>query len=301
MSTFINKYEFDNFDEYRFKVTLKNGAKFKFLDVYFEYYFLPKDDSQLLLSCYYPTTDENIATEKLTLANKVLGYIFTIPISLDYIHTASNKFEENIPEAPINIAKNKLDILNFVSNKVSKFNNEKLLFSEVINLHDIALMNLINDRNEDAILYYFKIIEKLAKKNFIKFHERNYTNAVKKNNKNKLKTFLKDFLKSNLKITMTEDMLNTATDEIYKKIRYESYNSIFLKISFFCQCKNISIPEKDLRILVKTRNKLAHGDIVKDATIHKALQIAVNLSQNFISTYFFRTTYNNISIYTHSF
>lgn len=48
---------------------------------------------------------------------------------------------------------------------------------------------------------------------------------------------------------MTENMLNTSTDEIYKKLRIESYSSIFMKIS---------VDLDKLNELVKTRNKLAH-------------------------------------------
>lgn len=300
MYIFTSKYYFDNYEyPYIFKATFKNGAKFKFLNVYYEYYYSPKENEQSLVCSYLTDIDDTIIAKKnITIANNVLQYLLNIPIINEYTYRCEVSSYETITHTFKNLSKEKKEKINFISNKVSKFNKEKILFNEVLTLNDIAFKNHIADRYEDAILYYFKILEKLAKKNYIKYHERNYTNAVKNNNKKCLHKFLETFLKENLKITMTSDMLKTTVDEVYNKIRYESYNSIFLKISFFCECKNIQFDSKKLHLLVKNRNKLAHGDSIDESTIMTSLATAQYLAQNFISIYFFRKSYEDISIFT---
>lgn len=100
---------------------------------------------------------------------------------------------------------------------------------------------------------------------------------------------------------MTKNMLKTSTDEIYKKLRIEAYSSIFMKISFFCNCKKISIDLGKLNELVKTRNKLAHGDFVDVNVLNNALGLAFWLSNECISLYFFQKNtakYTLIQIFT---
>lgn len=42
LNAYIYRYDFDNFeDPYRFKIKLKNGSKFKFLNNYYKYNFYP--------------------------------------------------------------------------------------------------------------------------------------------------------------------------------------------------------------------------------------------------------------------
>lgn len=300
MYTFTSTYYFDNYEyPYIFKAKFKNGAKFKFLDVYYEYYYSPKENEQSLVCSYSTDIDDKIIAEKnINIANNVLQYLLNIPIINEYTYRYEVSSYESITHPFKNLSKEKKEKINFISNKASKFNKEKLLFNEVLTLNDIAFKNHIAGRYEDAILYYFKILEKLSKKNYIKYHEKNYTKAVKNNNKKSLHNFLETFLKENLKITMPSDMLKTTVDEVYNKIRRESYNSIFLKISFFCECKNIQFDSKKLHLLVKNRNKLAHGDTIDESTIITSLTVAESLAQDFISTYFFRKSYKDISLFT---
>jgi hypothetical protein len=297
IQAYTYKYDFDNFDEpFRFKIKLKNGSKFRFLNNYYEYYFYPKDNEQALRSyCLLDTKEE--AKKSIEFSNNVLQYIIMAPILQKDVSIRKKEINRVILCDEANISTKNISILKYVSEKILKFKVEYDLFNEVINLNHVALSNLIMHRKEDSILYYFKIIEKLSKKNYVKFHERNYTKKVKQNNKNKLRSFLENYFNENLKVDMTEGILSTAIEEIYKKLRREAYSSIYLKISFFCNCKSIPVNLESLSELVKTRNKLAHGDTVENEVLDNALSTAFLLSREFISIYFFNKKYSEISIH----
>lgn len=289
------RYDFDNFEyPYRFKIKFRNGSKFIFLNNYYEYFFYPSEKEQCLFSyCILKKQDEEVAENNIKFSNNVLQYIFCIPISRRdlYIEKRGNNLDI---KKIYNISDEKQKKLDYISNKILKFKKEKDFFKEIMKLNSIALSNLVNFNIEDSILYYFKIIEKISKKNYIKFHERNYTKIVKKNNKVKLKNFIKDYFKENLKVSMTENMLNTAVDKIYIKLRNEAYNSIFMKISFFFNSKEIDFDSKNLSDLVKTRNKLAHGDFVDKTILSAVLGTAIYLSNECVAMYFFQKRYKEI-------
>lgn len=301
LNKYFYRYEFDNFEYlYRFKLRLKNGCKFKFLNNYYEYYFYPKENEQVLL-CHCFSEIINKAESCIEFSNNVLQYICAAPMTDKDMGVAKDNSNKDIPFKNVNISIKKVQKLEYVSDKILKFKVERKLFEEVMELYSAALLNLVKNNIEDSILYYFKIIEKLSKKNYVKFHERNYTKQVKKRNKDVIYNFIKEYLHKNLNIDMTNNMLNTTTDEIYKKIRYEAYNSIFLKISFFCNCKNISVDLNELGNLVKTRNKLAHGDFIDEDSLGSSIKIAMFLSSEFVATYFFQKKYNEINIDTDTF
>ncbi|MBB6622249.1 hypothetical protein H7E67_02290 [Clostridium gasigenes] len=296
---YFYKYDFDNFEEpYRFKINIKNGSKFKFLNNYYEYYFYPREKEQLLCCYSFSEMDKEGAERQIQFSNNVLQFIFIAPICDKNVYIQELDKNKDITVDYVNISTKKIDILRYISDKILKFKVERELFEEVIGLHGVALSCLINNNYEDSVLYHFKIIEKLSKKNYIKFHEKNYTKKVKQTNKNKIRSFIEEYFTKNLKVRMTENMLSTATDEIYKKLRKEAYSSIFLKISFLCNCKNLLIDSDKVNELVKTRNKLAHGDSVEEYVVHNSLRTAILLSQESISLYFFHKKYKDIHIST---
>ncbi len=298
MNAFIRTYDFDNFgDPYIFGIKLKNGAKFNFLNVYYEYYFYPKEYERILYFYSLASTKEE-AENNMDFSSKILQYLCCAPIYEKDSYVNNKDIDKNVIYEKANISKDTLKRLEFVSNKVVKFNVERKLFSEVIDLNNSALSNLVNFRYEDTILYYFKVIEKLAKKNYTKFYEKNYTKKVKQNNKKILHDFIEEYFNKCFKVKVTDNMLNTVCDELYIKFKECAYSSIFLKISFFCNCKKISIDLKELNDLVKIRNKLAHGDSVDEEVLEKLAWRALWLSNDFIAAYFFNTDYYNINIET---
>ena len=237
MEVFKYCYYFDE-DTFEIKLKLRNGTKFKFLDNYYEYYFNNSDKEQIL-TCHCILNDYKEAVESIKYSNQVLEYIFSA-LLIDNDQSIYEEYNKNnIAFKKINISTSNADKLKFVSESISRFNVEKKLFNDVIKLHHIAIKNLTTLRNEDALLYYFKIIEKIAKKNYIKYYERNYTKQVKKNNKKILNKFIKEYFEKNFKVTVTDNMLNTMGNEIYRVFKEKAYSSIFLKIVFFCNLKRI--------------------------------------------------------------
>ncbi|WP_459625137.1 hypothetical protein [Clostridium tetani] len=306
LNEYIYIYNFDSFsDFYDYKLRFRNGTKFQFLDSYYEYYFSPKSDAgygeqTLYCYCWLKEDDEIEALNKIRFSNRVLEYLTCIPIHdekaciKNYIvddNYISNKFKNTSYTKAIKK-------LEHISAHILRFKIERDLFEDVIRLNEIAFKNLLNSENywEDSLFYSFKVIEKLAKKNYIKFHEKRYTKKVKRDNKKQLRKFIVEYFKESFRITMTENMLNTSVDEIYKKMREEAYDSIFLKISFFCNIKKLSVDLDEIAELVKVRNKLAHGDFVSQDKLENLIGMAFCLSREFISLYFFNKTYEDINI-----
>ncbi|WP_032118876.1 hypothetical protein [Clostridium celatum] len=300
MYKYITKYNFDNFEPpFRFKVPFKNGAKFKLLNVYYEYYFSPSEYEQTLVCSYYSDNDDlETAKNNINNSTTILQYLLSIPLESNNIDkTFVLPWLEEITDFK-NISNQKEDTLKFISYKVTKFNNSTTFFYEVLKLYNIGFKNNVFDRNEDAVLYYFKVIERISKHYYTRFNDKYYTNQVKRNNKREVHIFLERFLKENLKVAMTSDMLNTMVDGIYSNIRNEAYNSTFLKISFFCEHNNIKVNYNKLHQLVKTRNKLAHGDEVAKETLLQSLKLAFKLAQSFISINCFNKNFSDISLQT---
>lgn len=295
---YFSNYYFDNMmGPYDVKMKLKNGSKFLFLNNYYKYNFIHANGEQSLMCYCSYANDRSEALKSISYSNEILSYISGVPICVDWLQTDNNLFEFSISDWN-NISNKNKHNLNYISKKVSRFNAELNLFKAIMKLNYIALENMLNNNNEDSMLYYFKIIEKLAKKNYEKFQQRHYTKAKKNSNKANLKIFIKKFLKEELNITMTENMLNTSNDFIYKNLLKEAYNSIFLKISFFCNTKGIEANIDDLDRMVKLRNCLAHGDDEKDEVILNSLDTAFILSNEFIAAYFFDKRYKDICIDT---
>ncbi|MET7040551.1 hypothetical protein WBZ18_00515 [Clostridium botulinum] len=309
LNEYVYVYDFDNFsDFYDYKLKFRNGTKFKFLDNYYEYYFSPKSEEgygeqTLYCYCWLKKENETEALNKIRFSNKVLEYLTCIPIHDEKDCIRNDIVDENyISNKFKNISHTKvIKKLEHVSAYISRFKVERDLFEDVIRLNEIAFKNLLNAESywEDSLFYSFKVIEKIAKKNYIKFHERKYTKKVKKDNKKQLRNFIAKYFKESFGITMTENMLNTSVDEIYKKMREEAYDSIFLKISFFCNIKKLSVDLDEVAKLVKVRNKLAHGDFVAQDKLGHLVGMAFNLSRQFISLYFFDKTYEDINIKCH--
>lgn len=282
---------------YDVKMKLKNGAKFLFLNNYYKYNYVHANGEQSLMCCCPQANDRLEAFKAISYSNKILSYISGVPIFVDRLQNDNNLLGFSISDGN-NISNKNKDNLNYISKKVSRFNKELDLFKAIMKLNYSALENMLNGNNEDSMLCYFKIIEKLAKKNYEKFQQRHYTKAKKNSNKSNLKIFIKNFLEKELNITMTENMLNTTNDFIYKNLLKEAYNSIFLKISFFCNTKGIEVSINDLDRMVKLRNCLAHGDDEEDGVILHSLETAFILSNEFIAEYFFDKSYKDICIDT---
>lgn len=300
LNLYTYRYDFDNFEyPYRFKIKFKNGSKFKFLNNYYKYCFNHKEGDQTLYCyCCLEMKDKKEAERRIRFSNNVLQYICITPLDdkSTYVYESDESddtYLDNFNTETKNIAK-----LSDISEKIFKFKVDRGLFEEVMGLNGIALLGLVNDNMEDSVLYYFKIIEKLSKRNYVKYHEKNYTKKVKQINKNILRNFIEKYFNENLKVKMSENMLNTSTDEIYKKMRSEAYSAIFLKISFFCNFKKISVDLNKLNELVKTRNKLAHGDLVDIDALNSSLVTASSLSNEFIASYFFQKKYKEVNLNT---
>jgi hypothetical protein len=153
------------------------------------------------------------------------------------------------------ISKRSLDVFQYIDKCSSKFNTTKSFFFDILGLYIVALENLIEERTEDAFLYYFKITEKVSKHYYLSYMKRHNTKIANKNKKSDLKKIIKQYAKDKFFIQVTEDMLTTKTDSLYKFLKEEFYGSLFNKISLIITKECIPINLDEVSKLVKTRNK----------------------------------------------
>ena len=133
-------------------------------------------------------------------------------------------------------------------------------------------------------MYFFKVIERIAKQYYVVYIQRHHTKAITSKNKNELKIMLKNYILNNLYVELTDDILNRKVDLFYKEIKMEFYGSIFNKISLFVTKEEINISVDTISKLVKLRNKIAHGDIVDELKLTNCLgqceYLAMQMFQN---------------------
>lgn len=289
---YIMRYEYDNYDEV-FEATpaLRHGACFSMFDCNVCFYQLKEPEIVFWISGSKFSKEE--AYKIFDLVSKILTYIFAIPI-----HTRISYVYESEQEIyPNNFLSQKyLQNLVFIENKIGKFKCTQSFFYELLGLLSVAFDNLYNRRDEDAFLYFFKIVERIAKNNYLIYVQQHHNKSATKNNKNKLKQIIKDYALDCLKVELTEDMLDRKIDLIYRDLKLEFYGSVFDKISLFTIINNFNFEKNKIAQLVKVRNKIAHGDIIDENLLNEYLANCEYLSMQMFSLYFFGRKYEDIHI-----
>lgn len=296
---YIMNYGFENFDEaYDCIPRIRHGTSFDFLECRVKFYTLGEREVVFWLDGTNYTQAQ--AKEVLEHACKVLSYLFALPL-----YDKSNSFFSIDGEIELKdlLSKEKNKTLEYVEKKINRFCATKDFFYEVLDLHIIAFDNLFKDREEDAFIYFFKVIERIAKHHYESYVQRHHKKTHTKNNKNRLKNLLKNYANEVLKVELTNDILDRKTDLLYKEIKMEYYGSILGKISLFRTVKNIEA-EMDMTSIsemVKLRNKIAHGGLVDQQTINNYLWKCEFLAMQMFSMYFFGKKYEDVHIGSYRF
>lgn len=286
-------YGFNNYDDdlYDCIPSVRNGTVFSLFDCNVKLYTMR--DKQITFWVNGNDHTKKEAEEIFEKVSKVLSYLWALPI-----YSKENRFlnVEWILYTNELLSQKSMNTIRFVEECIRKFNKTSNFFEESLDLLIVAMDNLFLYRKEDAFVYFFKVVERIAKQYYIVYIQRHHTKAVTSRNKNELKSILKKYALNNLYIELSEDILNRKVDLFYKEIKMEFYGSIFNKISLFVTKENVKINVSIISKLVKIRNKIAHGDTVDEDTLTRCLGKCEYLAMQMFSKQFFRKKYEDLHI-----
>lgn len=289
---YVMYYEFDNFDDmYECIPVVRNGAAFSVFDCIVKFYTM--NDKQVVFWVNGSNHTKIEAEEIFEKTTKVLSYLFSLPFCCE----DNRRFEVDwCLEINSMLSKRSMNAIRVIEDKVNKFVKTETFFTENLDLLIVAIDNLFKYRKEDAFVYFFKVIERIAKQYYVVYMQRHHTKAVTSKNKNELKDMLRNYGLNSLGVELTEDILNRKVDLLYKEIKLEFYGSMFGKISLFVTKEDINISVNTISKLVKLRNKIAHGDSVDELKLTKYLGECEHLAMQMFSRQFFKKKYEDIHI-----
>ena len=289
---YVMCYDFDNFDSiYECIPSVRNGVAFSMFDCIVKFYTM--NDYQITFWVNGSEHNKKEAKEIFEKVSKLLSYLFALPI-----YSEENRYFEVEWCLRTNnmLSKKSMNSITLIEKSINKFSKTSPYFVENLNLLIVAIDNLFKYRKEDAFVYFFKVIERIAKQYYVVYIQRHHTKAVTSKNKNELKTMLKNYALNNLYVELTEDILNRKVDLFYKEIKMEFYGSIFNKISLFVTKEEVGISVDTISKLVKLRNKIAHGDTVDEQKLTNYLGQCEYLAMQMFSKQFFRRRYEELHI-----
>lgn len=289
---YVMCYDFDNFDSiYKCIPSVRNGVAFSMFDCIVKFYTM--NDYQITFWVNGSEHTKKEAKEIFEKVSKLLSYLFALPI-----YSEENRYFEVewCLQTKNMLSKKSMNSITLIEKSINKFRKTSPYFVENLNLLIVAIDNLFKYRKEDAFVYFFKVIERIAKQYYVVYIQRHHTKVLTSKNKNELKTMLKNYALNNLHVELTEHMLNTKVDLFYKEIKMEFYGSIFNKISLFVTKEEVNISVDTISKLVKLRNKIAHGDAVDEQKLTNYLGECEYLAMQMFSKQFFRRKYEELHI-----
>ena len=289
---YVMNYDFDNFDSiYECIPSVRNGVAFCMFDCIVKFYTM--NDNQVTFWVNGSKHTKKEASQIFDKVSKLLSYLLALPL-----YSKENRcFEVEWCLHTNNIlSKKSMNKIRVIEKSTSRFRKVSTYFNENLDLLIVAIDNLFKYRKEDAFVYFFKVIERIAKQYYVVYIQRHHTKAITSKNKNELKIMLKNYILNNLYVELTDDILNRKVDLFYKEIKMEFYGSIFNKISLFVTKEEINISVDTISKLVKLRNKIAHGDIVDELKLTNCLGQCEYLAMQMFSKQFFRRKYEELHI-----
>lgn len=292
---YIIRYFYDNYndDYYQCKPRIQNGSVIELQDCKVQFYTV--GDPMVV---YWINGESYSKEEAISLANfasKILTYMFALPY-----YEKSNVI--NISETSQSISKNSLaskrtlSKIDFIDSKIRRFSKTRPFFNSMLDLLTVSYDNLYKCRDEDAFIYFFKVIEQIVKQYYQFYLRRFHTISVKRKNKAVIKDFINYYSMDNMDVHLTDDMLNVKVDLLYNEVFKELYGSVFGKISLFVTKNNISFDINLISKIVKIRNKIAHGDMVDSDSLSLMLLYCEKLSLQIFSKFFFNVDYQDLHI-----
>lgn len=293
VSTYINEQK--NYqDDFIFGINLKTGTKFKLLNCYISFDRGNKGKESELITIDYFSEDENIQEIKKNIERSVhvLSYLLAFPID-DY----SSVYKEDIGDAyEVEVTQDykKINHIDFINNKILGLDDklESLFYHNIKLIHIGQKYNFAYGFTEDAFINFFKILENIAAFKYSN-NTKKYRLDVSSYN---LDLKIKEILEDSLGIEYSEAQIENITNNVASTICKNATTSAFFKISIFCKENNIPVNAQVLHEAIKVRNKIAHGDCIREEDIDNVHIDICKLAYNFIAYNFFNENYTTITI-----
>ena len=160
---YVMYYEFDNFDDlYECRPCVRHGTTFQIFDCIVKFYRLNNEQITFWVNGENHTKEE--AEEIFEKTSKLLSYILALPF-----YSRDNDFREVQWNLQTNnlLAVKKEKAIKKIEKAISKFDKTKVFFDETLDLLIVAFDNLYKCRKEDAFIYFFKVIERIAKQYYM--------------------------------------------------------------------------------------------------------------------------------------
>lgn len=160
---YVMYYDYDNFDSvYECIPAVRHGVAFSILDCVV--HFQKLNDERITFWIDGSKHSKEEAQEIFENVSKVLSYLFAMPfyskenmrLEVDWSIHANNL-----------LSKKTLFTIEMVEKNIQKFDKTSVFFEETLDLLTIAIDNLFKYRNEDAFVYFFKVVERIAKQYYI--------------------------------------------------------------------------------------------------------------------------------------
>lgn len=291
---YIQNFYFDEIsDDLFITPKIKSNSSFKILNC--NILFSKNKEESVFTFCIDANSySQNEAIEMLGKVSNILTYLLHIPID-------SKKYGPNLDNYSItpnnSIATKYINSIKTIETTIHKLNKKKSLFFEILNLLYIGIHNLYKLQNEeDAFIYFFKIIEQISKNYYYTYDSRHLTKTVTKTNKNELKKLINRYCLDFFNTKLSDNILNTKTDLYYKYLKLETYGSIFGKISLFITKNKLIFDINQISTIIRIRNKIAHGDTINRTILENHLNVCEKLCFEMISVFFFKKPYKSMNI-----
>lgn len=289
---YLLDYDYDNYyGTYECKPAVRHGTCFELFNCRVKFYQL--EEKSIIFYVDNTIFSKQEVEEKCKYVAKILTYMFALPIYSRDCYIRESNFEPTVNDL---LSKESLIKIRFIEKKINRFKTTRVFFDEMLDLLIVGYDNLFNRRDEDAYVYFFKVIERIAKEHYLSYMERHHKKEATASNKKELKRLITQYTSERLLVTVTEDIMNSRIDLIYKNIKQDFYGSVYNKISLFINRYSIPINLNVISDLVHTRNKIAHGDIIDNQSFQELLGACEYLMMQMFSYKFFNKNYMDIHI-----
>ena len=275
-------------------ISLQSGSKFKVQDCYCSFIRVvdpsERDVSEWLEVSYYTKhKNDKEAKEKIEKCLNLLVFIIAIPLESTYIgrEEVATIFEK-IPSK----YNSKVMKIQEIDTKINKFKGSKELFFEILALNRKGTQySYMDNFEQEAYLYFFKVIENISKDYFGKEGNRKLKPDFKK-----VKRVITSIIGKDFNIIYSDNKADEIAGQLSKYLISLASDDIYSKISFLCNQKNVKIDYNLLGKAVSLRNKIAHDSYIDMNEHSKEYGFIMNLSREIVAKKYFNRKYKNMWI-----
>lgn len=281
-------------DDFKVGISLQSGSIFKLQGCYcsFSRVVNPSNgevSEWLDIRYYIQCLNDKEARENIEKCLNLLTFMVGLPLESGYI---DRKEVATIFEEITNKSNKKIMKLQEIDTKIKRFKGSKGLFFDALTLHRKGTQySYMDNFEQEAYLYFFKIIESIAKDYFMK-----ESNSKLKPDSKKVRRVITSIIGKDFNIVYSDNKVNAIAGELSKYLVKLASDDIYSKISFLCNHKNIKIDYNLLGEAILLRNKIAHDSYIDMNQYSKEYNFIMHLSREVIAKKYFNRKYKNMLI-----